>query len=146
MVLLYGRWSRRKSSQNTLSSIFVSAIHFAANNNEQLTYQSGSDTDVRGSFAKNGVLTNSKDTNFRAVSNQWPVFGFTKKLGSVGSESVSTVFSIGLTQDNAISFLGKGSGLTTVPSLWKSYFSNGLDAVCKLLTAYNENTGLTLTR
>ncbi|KAK6864004.1 hypothetical protein PG990_006557 [Apiospora arundinis] len=94
-----------------------------------LTYQSGIDNDVRANFAQNGVLSNSKDTNFRAVSNQWPVFGFTKKLGAVGSESVSTVFSIGLTQENAISFLGEGSGLTTVPSLWKSYFSNGLDAM-----------------
>lgn len=59
-----------------------------------------------------------------------PVFGFTKELGAVGSESVSTLFSIGLTQDNAISFLGEGDGLTSVPSLWKSYFSSSLDAVC----------------
>lgn len=59
-----------------------------------------------------------------------PVFGFTKGLGAVGSESVSTLFSIGLTQDNAISFLGEGEGLTSVPALWKSYFSSSLDAVC----------------
>jgi hypothetical protein len=58
-----------------------------------------------------------------------PVFAFSKEFGSVGAQSVSTLFSLGLTQDNAISFLGEGSSLTSVPSLWKSYFSSGLDAV-----------------
>lgn len=68
-----------------------------------------------------------------------PVFGFTKKLGAVGGSSVSTVFSIGLTQDNAVNFLGQGSDLTKVPALWKSYFSNSLDAVSKLHIAHGGN-------
>ncbi|KAK8083629.1 hypothetical protein PG996_002410 [Apiospora saccharicola] len=107
-----------------------------------LTYQSGPDVDVRAAFAKNGVLANSKDSNFRAVSDNWPVFGFTKGLGAVGSESVSTLFSIGLTQDNAISFLGEGDGLTSVPSLWKSYFSSSLDAMTFFFNDYSTASGL----
>jgi hypothetical protein len=58
-----------------------------------------------------------------------PVFAFAKEFGSVGGQSASTLFSLGYTQDNAISFLGQGSGMTSVPSLWKSYFSNDIDAV-----------------
>lgn len=57
------------------------------------------------------------------------MFAFAKDLGSVGGSTVSTVFSIGLTQDDAIQLLGEDEGLTTYPSLWKSYFGSGLDAV-----------------
>ena len=57
------------------------------------------------------------------------MFAFAKDLGSVGGSTVSTVFSIGLTQDDAIRLLGEDEGLTTYPSLWKSYFGSGLDAV-----------------
>ncbi|KAI0505937.1 glutaminase GtaA [Xylaria bambusicola] len=94
-----------------------------------LTYQSASDVIVRAAFKNDGVLPNTKDTNFRAISNNWPVFGFAKDLGSVGSDSVNTLFTIGLTQDNAIQLLGEGSGLTTYPALWKSYFDSDLAAV-----------------
>ncbi|KAF3014023.1 hypothetical protein E8E14_010344 [Neopestalotiopsis sp. 37M] len=107
-----------------------------------VTYESGIDVDVRAKFNNDGVLTNTKDTNFRAVNDNWPVFGFAKDLGSVGSASVSTVFSLGLTQDNAISFLGEGSSLTSVPSLWKSYFANDLDAVTFFYNDYSEASSL----
>ncbi|KAK6217602.1 hypothetical protein LQW54_003324 [Pestalotiopsis sp. IQ-011] len=106
-----------------------------------ITSQSGIDVDVRGQFNTNGVLTNAKDTNFRAVNDNWPVFAFSKDLGSV-SGSVSTVYSLGLTQDNAISFLGEGSSLTSVPSLWKSYFSTDLDAMTFFYNDYSESSSL----
>jgi len=41
-----------------------------------LTYQSGSDVNVRGNFLNNGVLPNTQDTNYRAISDNWPAFGF----------------------------------------------------------------------
>jgi hypothetical protein len=94
-----------------------------------LTHESGTDTAVRGAFVQSGKLTNTKDSNFRAVQDQWPVFAFSKDLGSVGGDSVSTVFSIGLAQDNAISFSGEGDSMTSVPSLWKSYFSSAKAAM-----------------
>lgn len=57
------------------------------------------------------------------------MFAFSKDLGSVGGDSVSALFSIGLAQDNAISFSGKGDSMASVPSLWKSYFPKATDAV-----------------
>ncbi|KAI0455038.1 glutaminase GtaA [Xylaria acuta] len=112
-------------------------FYWSTGDTDGLTYQSGADVDVRGAFKNKGVLANTKDTKFRAVNNNWPVFGFAKNLGSVSSNSINTLFTIGLTQDNAIQLLGEGSGLTTYPSLWKSYFSSDLDAVTWFYNDYS---------
>ncbi|RYP88555.1 hypothetical protein DL769_000251 [Monosporascus sp. CRB-8-3] len=48
-----------------------------------LTWQSGFGADVRGNFIRDGVLANTKDTDFRPVNQNWPVFGFAKDLGSM---------------------------------------------------------------
>jgi Domain of unknown function (DUF5127) len=97
-----------------------------------VTYQSGIDNDVRGAFTSNGKLTNSKDTNYRAINSNWPVFGFAIDLGSVGSSAVNTLFSLGLCQNDAIQFDGK-NGVVSLPSLWTSYFSDDLAAVGSIL-------------
>ncbi|KAI1380637.1 glutaminase A [Hypoxylon crocopeplum] len=107
-----------------------------------LSWQSGADTDVRGAFISNGYLPNSKDSNYRAVNDDWPVFGFANDLGSVGTASVSTLFTIGMTQDGAISLLGEGSDLTIYPALWNSYFDNDVDAMLFFYNDYNEATSL----
>ena len=95
-----------------------------------MTYQSGADVDVRSAFENTGALPDTQDTNFRAINDDYPVFGFAKDLGSIQG-SVSTLFTIGLTQEEAIQFDG-ASGIVPVPSLWTSYFSTELDAVSLL--------------
>jgi len=72
---------------------------------------------------QNKKLQNTVDNNFRQVSDNWPVFGIARDLGSVRSSAVSTLFTIGYTQEKAIQFLGKGSAPQEVPSLWTSYLS-----------------------
>lgn len=109
---------------------------------DNLSWQSGADTDVRGAFINNGVLPNTKDTNFRAVQDSWPVFGFANDLGSVGSASVSTLYSIGMTQDGAINLLGEGSDLTTYPALWNSYFGSDVEAMTFFYNDYDEASSL----
>lgn len=93
-----------------------------------MTYQSGIADDVRSAFSQNGKLANAKDPNFRAISDNWPVFGFSHDLGSV-QDTVSTLFTIGLAQENAIQYSGASKDPHAEPSLWKSYFSTGTDAV-----------------
>jgi len=83
---------------------------------------------VRGTFVSQGKLGNSKDTNFRAIQDRWPVFGYATDLGSVGSAPVSTLFSIGLYQQEAIQFLG-ANGQTTLKSLWTDYFNGDISAL-----------------
>ncbi|KAI0101780.1 glutaminase GtaA [Nemania sp. FL0031] len=116
--------------------------YWSTANTAGLTYQIGSDVDVRGTFQSNGSLPNSKDTNFRAVNDNWPVFGFAKNLGSVSSKSVNTLFTIGVTQDDAIQLLGQGDGLTTYHSLWTDYFKSELEAVTFFYNDYKTAAGL----
>jgi hypothetical protein len=116
--------------------------YWATDDSDSMTHQSGADTVVRGEFATNGKLTNNGDTNFRAISSTWPVFGFSSDLGSVSSSPVSTLFSLGLTQDEAIQFEG-ASAYSPVPSLWKSYFDTELDALSFFHKDYSQSSELT---
>ncbi|XDG04405.1 hypothetical protein ABKA04_004020 [Annulohypoxylon sp. FPYF3050] len=109
---------------------------------EGLTWQSGEDTVVRGAFIDNGVLPNTKDSNYRAVTDNWPVFGFANDLGSVGTDAVSTLYSIGMTQDGAINLFGEGSNLTTYPALWNSYFSSDVDAMTWFYNDYEKSASI----
>lgn len=61
------------------------------------------------------------------------MFGFSKNLGSVSKSAVNTLFTIGLTQENAVQLLGDGANgtLTTYKSLWTDYFKSSVDAVSK---------------
>lgn len=102
--------------------------YWATDDSDDMTYQSGRDVVVRGQFASNGTLSNSVDTNFRAISDNWPVFGFSSDLGTIDSSPVSTLFSLGLTQEEAVQFEG-ASAYGPVKSLWTSYFDDELDAL-----------------
>jgi hypothetical protein len=103
--------------------------YWATDKTTKLTYQSGQDIVVRGNFESNGTLPDTQDTDYRAIEDNFPVFGFAIDLGSVGKQPVETLFSLGLTQELAIQFDGEGGTIQQVPSLWNSYFSTELDAV-----------------
>lgn len=102
--------------------------YWATDASNGMTHQSGTDVDVRGQFSSKGSLSNDKDTNYRAISDNWPVFGFSSDLGSVSSAPVNTLFSIGLAQEEAIQYEGSSS-YSSIPSLWKSYFDTELEAL-----------------
>lgn len=102
--------------------------YWATQNTTNLTFQSGSDTTVRTNFATVGKLANTNDTNYRAIQNNYPVFGFAVDLGSVGAKPANTLYTLGLTQEEAIQYDG-ATGVVPVPSLWTSYFATELDAV-----------------
>lgn len=102
--------------------------YWATQNTTNLTFQSGSDTTVRTNFATVGKLANTNDTNYRAIQNNYPVFGFAVDLGSVGAKPTNTLYTLGLTQEEAIQYDG-ATGVVPVPSLWTSYFATELDAV-----------------
>ncbi|KAK4863905.1 hypothetical protein LT330_010386 [Penicillium expansum] len=115
--------------------------YWATDDSKGMTHQSGGGNDVRGQFTTNGKLTNGGDTNFRAISSNWPVFGFSSDLGSVDSTPVSTLFSLGLTQDKAIQYEG-ASNYAPVPSLWLSYFDSELAALSFFHKDHTESNNL----
>jgi hypothetical protein len=92
-----------------------------------LTFESGADTLVRAAFRDKGKLENTKDTRFRPIDKDFPVFGFSIDIGSV-IDPVSTLFTLGLTQEQALRFEGQ-TGNVTLKSLWTSYFPSETDAV-----------------
>ncbi|GME48215.1 Six-hairpin glycosidase-like protein [Neofusicoccum parvum] len=102
--------------------------YYATDAVDGMTFQSGADNDVRGAFANNGSLANTKDTNFRAVNDNWPVMAFAVDVGSVSSNSVNTLFTLGLCQQEAIQFAGS-DGYLPRPSLWTDYFSDDVAAL-----------------
>jgi hypothetical protein len=83
-----------------------------------LSYQSGQDVVVRGKFVADGSLADSDDTNYRAISDRWPVFAFCRDLGRVGASPVTVPLSIGQVRSPAVSYLGQ-----QLKPLWTSYFS-----------------------
>ncbi|KAJ5124174.1 uncharacterized protein N7515_007999 [Penicillium bovifimosum] len=115
--------------------------YWATDVSDHMTSQSGSGVDVRGKFMSDGKLTNGRDTKFRAIADNWPVFAFSSDLGSVNSSPVSTLFSLGLTQDQAIQYEG-ASAYAPVPSLWKSYFKTELAALSFFHHDYSDSNNL----
>jgi hypothetical protein len=106
--------------------------YWATDNSDKMTHQSGADVVVRGAFAANGTLSDSGDSDYRAISTNWPVFGFAIDLGSVKSSPVDTLFTIGLAQTEAIQY-SSPDGIRAEPSLWTSYFDGDLAAVSALV-------------
>ncbi|KAJ9156616.1 Glutaminase-like protein [Pleurostoma richardsiae] len=94
-----------------------------------VTWKSGADTIVRAQFQKDKTLDNTKDTDFRAVNDNWPVFAFSKDLGFVSEDEEEVLFSIGLTQDTIVNFEGEGGGATATTAVWKSAYETGVDAM-----------------
>ena len=102
--------------------------YWATDNVDSLTHQSGSDVQVRSAFRNTGALANTNDNNFRAINDAYPTFGFAVGLGKVGSAPVSTLFTLGHAQEEAIQFDG-ANGIVSLPTLWTSYYATELDAV-----------------
>ncbi|KAI0750697.1 DUF1793-domain-containing protein [Daedaleopsis nitida] len=86
-----------------------SAYHVTLNT-QGATWQSGEDAVVRAQFINNGKLANTADTNFRAVSDRWPVFAFAHDLGSVTGATAPSVFVVGHVRDPAVQYITANNG------------------------------------
>ncbi|KAK2466302.1 hypothetical protein APHAL10511_001944 [Amanita phalloides] len=69
------------------------------------TYQTAADTTARSQFIDTGYLSNTHDTNFRAVDNSWPVFALAQDVGLVTTSTAPVVFSIGHVRDPALTYI-----------------------------------------
>jgi len=69
------------------------------------TYRTGSDTTTRSAFIANGKLDNTKDTNFRQIQDNWPVFALSKDLGTINSASSPVVFVVGHARDPVATYI-----------------------------------------
>ena len=104
-----------------------------------LTYQAGQDIVVRAQFINNGVLANTEDTNFRAVSDDWPVFALAHDLGTVAASEASptVVYALGHVRDPAIQYIIADNGRQDRSLYFWSQYASVADIVrspcCALL-------------
>ncbi|KUI72671.1 hypothetical protein VM1G_08385 [Cytospora mali] len=123
------------SQQSAWGQWFISTA-----DTDGVTWKIGADTTVRSQFESNQTLDDTKDTNFRAINNNWPVFAFSKDLGSVSSSEVGVLFTIGLSQDDVVNFQGNSSSATALTGLWKSVYSSAEDAMAAFYNDYSSAT------
>ncbi|KZV67101.1 DUF1793-domain-containing protein [Peniophora sp. CONT] len=116
---------------------------YLASSSKGATYQTGPDAIVRQQFVSKGKLANTKDTNFRAVSDNWPVFGIAHDIGSVSSSaSKPVVFAVGNARDPAIQYITAGGVLQER----SSYFWTSYSSVASALSAFVGDYSAAVTR
>ena len=98
------------------------SLVWATPSTAKLTYQSGQDIVVRTQFVNNGTLTNTNDTGYRPIQDNWPVFAFAADLGQLGAKTVSVPLSVGQVRTPAVSYLGQD-----LQPLWTTKFSSWQD-------------------
>ncbi|TPX12214.1 uncharacterized protein E0L32_007100 [Thyridium curvatum] len=103
--------------------------YFATADGDGFTHKSGSDVDVRGQFAQTGKLDDGQDDKFRAVNDNWPVFGLSKDLGDVSGTEKEVLFTLGVAQDQVINFQGATDGPAGLKGLWTSAYGSDVDSL-----------------
>jgi hypothetical protein len=109
------------------------AAYYSTLNTVGATYQTGADVNVRAQFINNGQLAGTLDTNFRAISNSWPVFALAHNLGTVTSTaSAPVVYSVGHIRDPAIQYITANNGRQDRSVYFWSAFSTPAALVCPI--------------
>ncbi|KAK4211121.1 hypothetical protein QBC37DRAFT_20642 [Rhypophila decipiens] len=142
--LTYHRFYRANKSQFAESGEIASwgDWYLTTGTDSGLTYHIGQDNEVRANFANKTVLPNTIDSNFRAVNDNWPVFAFSHDVGSVKTDEVERLFTLGLIQDQVINFAGQSGQLAAVPGLWQSFYQDDISAVVAFYNDYGHATSV----
>ncbi|KAJ7068393.1 DUF1793-domain-containing protein [Mycena amicta] len=101
-----------------------------------VTYQTGGDVAVRTQFVNNTALSNALDSNFRAISDNFPVFAFAHDLGQVSTATTPVVVTIGHVRDPAIKYIVANAQFQERSSLFWNQFSDVKDAITSFLGDY----------
>ena len=112
-----------------------------------MTYEVGQDTLLRPGFITTGALNNTVDSQFREISNMWPVFAFAHDLGVVTTtKTTPIVYTIGHVRDPLVQLLN----IPNINSLRGAYYltrySNVTDMVHPLYTPSASDTHLNFPR
>ncbi|THH32901.1 hypothetical protein EUX98_g1248 [Antrodiella citrinella] len=106
------------------------------------TFQTGQDIVVRAEFIANGSLANTQDTDFRAVSDRWPVFAYAHNLGTISAATSPVVLSVGHVRDPAIEYIIAGGAIQQRSLFFWSSFS----AVSAAISSFLDDFSNALTR
>lgn len=92
---------------------------------------------MRAQFINNGVLENTSDTNFRAISDDWPVFAFAQDLGTVSGTSDTVVFAIGHVRDPAVEYIIAGGAYQARSLYTWSAYPNGVEEMVSTISSHS---------
>ncbi|EIW62037.1 DUF1793-domain-containing protein [Trametes versicolor FP-101664 SS1] len=115
-----------------------SAYYSTLNPSGTASWQTGRDNVLRSQFVNDGVLANSQDLNFRAVSDDWPAFALAHDLGAVNAASAPVVFSIGHHRDPAVQYIVANNQLQARRLAFWSRYSSSNEAILAFLNDYND--------
>ncbi|KIJ70075.1 hypothetical protein HYDPIDRAFT_78948 [Hydnomerulius pinastri MD-312] len=118
--------------------IMEGAAYYSTQNTASATYQTGQDIVVRAQFINNGVLANTLDTNFRAVSDDWPVFAFAHDLGTVSSTaSAPVIYTVGHVRDPAIEYIIAGGAYQSRSVYFWTAYQTVADMISEFIGDYS---------
>ncbi|KZT12529.1 DUF1793-domain-containing protein [Laetiporus sulphureus 93-53] len=101
------------------------------------TYQTGQDIVVRAQFIDNSTLLNTQDTDFRAVSDDWPVFALAHDLGNISSATDPIVYVVGHARDPAIQYIIADDVMQYRSSYFWSNYPTAISAITTFITDYS---------
>lgn len=113
------------------------SAYYSTLNSAGVTYQTGQDIVVRAQFINHSTLSNTQDTNFRSISDDWPVFALAHDLGTISGPSDTVVYSVGHARDPAIEYLIANDALQNRSSYFWSQYSTATDAITTFLGDYD---------
>ncbi|PCH41118.1 DUF1793-domain-containing protein [Wolfiporia cocos MD-104 SS10] len=112
------------------------SAYYSTLSSSGITYQTGQDIVVRAQFINHSTLLNTEDTNFRAVSNDWPVFALAHDLGTISGASEPVVYSVGHARDPAVEYIIANDALQNRSSYFWSRYATAGDAISTFLGDY----------
>ncbi|KAF9256003.1 DUF1793-domain-containing protein [Marasmius fiardii PR-910] len=122
--------STQNELQETADMSNDGVLYFATSPGNGITWQTGGHYSLRGWFLSQGYLNNTKDTGFRNINDNYPVFAYAHDLGSITTRA-SIVWAIGLVRDHVIQDT-TGSNTISLPGYWTTKFQsdvgNGIQA------------------
>ncbi|TFY62886.1 hypothetical protein EVJ58_g3577 [Rhodofomes roseus] len=113
-------------------------LYYAIAQGTSATYQTGQDAVVRGQFSTKGTLKNSQDTNFRAISNDYPVFGLAVDLGNIQSTQSPVVWSVGFVRDPSIQYTTGSGTVQNRSPYYVTQYSSAVDAMEAFVSDYSD--------
>ncbi|KAL1676966.1 DUF1793-domain-containing protein [Schizophyllum commune] len=117
--------------------VLQGSVYYAVKNDGSSTYQTGQGTVVRAQFINNGSLANTRDTDFRAIRDNWPVFSLAHDLGNVSTDpSEPLVFAIGHVRDPVINYIQPDGTMQGRSYYWRSKYSSVADLITTFLDDY----------
>ncbi|THV08425.1 DUF1793-domain-containing protein [Dendrothele bispora CBS 962.96] len=116
-----------------------SAYYSTLNQSSGLTYQTGPDVDLRALFINQGKLNNTQDSNFRAISDNFPVFAYAHDVGTVNTFTTDpVVYSVGFVRDPAVEYIVANGQFQDRSLYFWSQFTEVQDAITSFLNDYKD--------